>query len=360
MKGTVITNSGIQLLVKLAASGRALEFSRAAVGTGQIPTGYDPQNMINLNAYKMDGTIASCSAAGDTASIVFQLSSEGVTTGFTVTEAGIYAIDPDRGEILYSYLDMTQDPQYVYADGSTITKFIEMTLNVVIGSAANVTTYINPNSLIKREEFETGLYKKVDILGGDISDTVITAASVVADEFPDVDSEEKPKTFMAKTKKFFADFKEFKNAIITVSRLANNGQVTEAGFALDARYGKTLYDLYSELYSDLIVENISSKIFAITVTEIIQLTARRFQSMCFASFTIKVSADTLSGLSFFSLDSSITPSVPAEGIAISADNEPALAHSISVSNTGVIRFTAVRANNIYNGSQIKGQIVWFI
>jgi len=258
MKGTVITNSGIQLLVKLAASGRALEFSRAAVGTGQIPTGYDPQNMINLNAYKMDGTIASCSAAGDTASIVFQLSSEGVTTGFTVTEAGIYAIDPDRGEILYSYLDMTQDPQYVYADGSTITKFIEMTLNVVIGSAANVTTYINPNSLIKREEFETELYKKVDILGGDISDTVITAASVVADEFPDVDSEEKPKTFMAKTKKFFADFKEFKNAIITVSRLANNGQVTEAGFALDARYGKTLYDLYSELYSDLVVGSLGT------------------------------------------------------------------------------------------------------
>ena len=31
----------------------------------------------------------------------------------------------------------------------------------------------------------------------------------------------------------------------------NNGQTTGAGYALDARYGKTLYDLYAQLNADL-------------------------------------------------------------------------------------------------------------
>ena len=151
MQGTVITNKGLQLIAKLVASGTALSFTRAAVGIGSVPSGYDPTNMTGLNKYKMNGAIASCGSSGDTASIVFQISSIGVSTGFTITEAGLFATDPDEGEILYCYLDMSSDPQYIYAEGSAISKFVEMTLTVVIGSVQSVTAYINPGSLLTND-----------------------------------------------------------------------------------------------------------------------------------------------------------------------------------------------------------------
>lgn len=247
MRGTVIVNDGIQLLVKLAASGKELEFSRVAVGTGQVPSGYDPQSMKNLNAYKMDGIIASCSADGDTATIVSQISSAGVEVGFTVTEAGIFAIDPDKGEVLYSYLDMSGDPQYLYADGSTITKFIELTLNVVIGSAANVTAYINPNSMIKRQEFETELGKKADSSGGDISNTVIGEVDELTEEFPVPTVGESTKTFFGKMKKFVEDFRNWCTGVLTIGMIVNNAVTDNSGLPVSAAVAKALQDQVTQL-----------------------------------------------------------------------------------------------------------------
>lgn len=152
--GTVVTRKGLQLIAKLVASETALTFTRVAIGTGKVPGGYDPGSMTGLNEYKMDGSIASHSASGDEASVVMQISSIGVETGFTITEAGLFATDPDEGEILYAYLDMSADPQYMYPENNAISKFIELTLVVKIGEVQSVTAVINPGSLITEEKFE--------------------------------------------------------------------------------------------------------------------------------------------------------------------------------------------------------------
>lgn len=152
--GTVVTRKGLQLIAKLVASETALTFTRVAIGTGKVPGGYDPGRMTGLNEYKMDGSIASHSASGDEASVVMQISSIGVETGFTITEAGLFATDPDEGEILYAYLDMSADPQYMYPENNAISKFIELTLVVKIGEVQSVTAVINPGSLITEEKFE--------------------------------------------------------------------------------------------------------------------------------------------------------------------------------------------------------------
>lgn len=151
--GTVVTRKGLQLIIKLVASETALTFTRVAIGTGKVPGGYDPGSMTGLNEYKMDGSIASHSASGDEASVVMQISSIGVETGFTITEAGLFATDPDEGEILYAYLDMSADPQYMYPANNAISKFIEMTLVVKIGEVQSVTAVINPGSLVTKEKF---------------------------------------------------------------------------------------------------------------------------------------------------------------------------------------------------------------
>lgn len=150
--GTVLSKDSLQLIAKLVASGSPLVFTRAAVGTGKLPSGYDPGSMTGLNNYRMDGEISKIEASGEQADISFQISSIGVDTGFIVTEAGLFAEDPDKGEILFSYLDLSADPQYIYPENSTISKFFELTMSVIIGRVSSVTAFLSPGSLVTREQ----------------------------------------------------------------------------------------------------------------------------------------------------------------------------------------------------------------
>ena len=208
MAGTVITTKGLQLIAKLVASGTVLTFTRASVGSGSIPAGYDPKNMTDLSSYKMDGSISSCSSSADEASIIMQISSVGVETGFTIMETGLFATDPDEGEILYAYLDLSKDPQYVYAEDSAISKFVEMTLIVKVGSVETVTAYLNPKSLVTRD--------------GDISETVIETLNTVEDKYPIPAAGESVKRFFGKVLTFIKNIRPL-TADITFYVSANAG-----------------------------------------------------------------------------------------------------------------------------------------
>lgn len=157
MTGTVITARGRALIAKAITKNTAIEFTRAAVGTGNIPTGYDPANLANLNQYQMDGKITAMSSENETAYITFQVASNDVEAGFIMTEAGIFARDPDDGEILYAYLGLADDPQYIYKSGGEVNKVAEITLGVIIGQVKNVTVVISPDGLVSRKQLEEAL-----------------------------------------------------------------------------------------------------------------------------------------------------------------------------------------------------------
>ena len=93
--------------------------------------------------------------------------------------------------------------------------------------------------------------KKANTSGGDISDTTIKTVDAIATEFPLPSAGESSKTFLGKVRKFIQDFIAIKDTLLTLSKLVNNGQTTASGFALDARYGKTLADQITKLNTDL-------------------------------------------------------------------------------------------------------------
>ena len=95
------------------------------------------------------------------------------------------------------------------------------------------------------------LSKRVESAGGDISDTKIGAADTAAQEFPVPAPGDTARGFLGKMRKFCSDFNSFKTGVITLGKLVNNGLTTEEGYALDARYGKTLLDMVTRLNSDL-------------------------------------------------------------------------------------------------------------
>lgn len=100
---------------------------------------------------------------------------------------------------------------------------------------------------------------------GDISDTKIQSLDSVSSEFPVPEEGETSRQFLGKVRKFIQDFNNFKTGIITVGKLVNNGSTKAGGYALDARYGKTLFDLYNKLNSDL--NDIAKKIGKYTFIE---------------------------------------------------------------------------------------------
>lgn len=161
MTGTVITAKGRVLIAKTIAMNAAVKFTRAAVGTGSVAAGYDPAYLTNLNRYQMDGKITAMSSENETAYITFQIASRDVESGFVITEAGLFAEDPDEGEILYAYLGMSDDPQYIYKNGGEVNKVAEITLGVIIGQVEKITAVIAPDGLVSKRQLEEALDKKV-------------------------------------------------------------------------------------------------------------------------------------------------------------------------------------------------------
>ena len=249
MSGTVLTNKGLALITKLVAASTELQISRVAVGTGRVPSGVDPQTMVDLNEYKMDAQIESYGVSPDQSDVAYiaaQVSSIGVSAGFAVTEAGVFATDPDVGEILYAYLDLTEDPQYIYAETDAISKFAEITFNVLIGSVTKVTAYVSPGALTKKVDFNA-FKESVETPEFDDSGTVSGISS-----FPDFLNLVKSKMNFFQ---FFRNLKAGLQFVLHAGQIVNNCVTDNAGLPLSAAQGKALMDKYTQLYSDLNTTN---------------------------------------------------------------------------------------------------------
>lgn len=154
--GTVLTKKGIRLIAKILGSETVLKITRAAVGTGSIPEGVEAREMEDLNCFKKDGKIARVGKVDgeNQVNIAIQVNSIGVDENFVITEAGIFAEDPDEGEILYCYLDMTDDPQLVYHSRNAISKMVEITMAIIVATTDQIYVEINPGSLVSIKDFE--------------------------------------------------------------------------------------------------------------------------------------------------------------------------------------------------------------
>ena len=248
MTGTIITRKGVALIAKLLATEQQLTFTRAAVGTGSCPSGYDPASMLDLNQYRMDGAIAGFKAEGEEATVTFQISSEDVDEGFVITEAGVYAEDVDEGEILYAYLDLIGDPQYVYPKGGTIQKFAEIDFKTIVGQVKSVTATISPSSLVTREAYDAGMAIKVTAEGGDIADTKVSAYTAVTEEYPEPAAGDTMRTIIGKAVKFIQDAKA---GFCKKADLVDNCTSTATDKAPTANQVKILWDKIVDVLSAL-------------------------------------------------------------------------------------------------------------
>lgn len=156
--GITLTNKGRNLQAK-AQTGVELQFTRFVIGDGQL----SGQNIIDLNALinpKQSLGIAKLKTMpGGKAVVGTVISNKDLTTGFYFREIGVFAQDPDEGEILYCYGNCGPTAEYIPAGNGP--DIIEKTLDIItlIGNATNVSATID-ESLVW--ETPAGAQAKVD------------------------------------------------------------------------------------------------------------------------------------------------------------------------------------------------------
>ncbi|MDY7990696.1 phage tail protein [Paenibacillus polymyxa] len=136
--GLVLTIKGRNLQAKVQA-GQQLKFSRMGLGDG-IVTSQSIPNMTELITERKSITANRVyTPSPGRAAVSAILSNQDVTTGFFFRELGVFALDPDEGEIMYAYGNSgSGSAEYIPPTGGAdlIEKLINV--NLLVGNATNI------------------------------------------------------------------------------------------------------------------------------------------------------------------------------------------------------------------------------
>ncbi|WP_405104543.1 phage tail protein [Paenibacillus sp. FSL K6-1217] len=164
--GMTLTNKGLVLQGKAQAGGK-LNYTRIAVGDGSL-TGQAVPAMNGLISQKINLPITRITTQPPNKAIIGSvLRNADVSTGFYWREVGVFAQDPDAGEILYAYANAGVTADYIPPGGGS--DIIEKTFDcvVVVGTAANITAVIDDSLVFaKKSELDTVEAAKVDKVSG--------------------------------------------------------------------------------------------------------------------------------------------------------------------------------------------------
>ena len=135
--GLIFTNKGRNLQAK-AQAGAQLNFTRIAVGDGDL----GGSSIAEFNDLKHQVKSISITKlkvlTGGKAVVGGSFSNQDIVDGFYWKELGVFAEDPDLGEVLYCYGNSGAKAEYIPAGGGP--DVVEKSVDVVtiIGNAANV------------------------------------------------------------------------------------------------------------------------------------------------------------------------------------------------------------------------------
>ena len=160
----ILTSKGQQLQAKVQ-SGIQLNFTKMALGNGNV--GDTPiSTLTDLVSKKVEITITSGKLKNNTYTVGALFSNSSLQTGFWWKEFGVYAQDPDEGEILYCYSTAGDAGDYIpVASSQRIEKYIYTSIGV--GNATNVTISVSQSdTYVTVTDFNTEMATKAD-LGAD-------------------------------------------------------------------------------------------------------------------------------------------------------------------------------------------------
>ncbi len=148
-----ITNAGLALLAK-AQTGTAVQFTRLAIGDGE-PGATDPATLTALVNRLQWVTISSITRDGTNVTAAGTFNNQGATESFYFREIGLFAQDPQEGEILYAYGNAGETADEIPAEGSQV---IERTVSIttVLSTEIALTVELVSGAYLLASEYTAG------------------------------------------------------------------------------------------------------------------------------------------------------------------------------------------------------------
>lgn len=154
--GFAVTDKGRTLIAKLVA-GKQLSLSRVMVGSGSCPDDREPKTLTDLVEPVAAATTTTPTYDGASVKMIIEYRSDlngGLDHGFWLREFGVYAYDPDDGEVLIYYGCLGDYPQWVSAASNTGVDVRRFPVCIVIGDDSGVTVDYDCEAWMTAEDVE--------------------------------------------------------------------------------------------------------------------------------------------------------------------------------------------------------------
>ncbi len=143
---TIITAKGHALMAKVA-SGASIQFTRIRTSDYQYPVGTNFEGLTSLSSVKQTTLVSGVSRINDVAvKVSGAFTNAELSTGYYLRAIGLYANDPDEGEILYSITTANQ-ADWIPPNNGISASSILIDLITIVSNAANVTIDVDPNAV---------------------------------------------------------------------------------------------------------------------------------------------------------------------------------------------------------------------
>lgn len=141
-----LTKKGALLISKKLASGEPIKFTKIVLGDGYMPEGQTPAGMTAVVSPVVEVPISKAALTEDGYAVIGGRYSNETQEdpGFEWRELGLYATDPDDGEILYSYGNSGEPAEFIPPSSSTT--LVEKLIDIVtyVGNDAKVDAVFGP------------------------------------------------------------------------------------------------------------------------------------------------------------------------------------------------------------------------
>ena len=146
-----MTDVGADLQAKVNAGKTKLTFTKIKVGSGVNAT--NPLVLTDVISSKWETTNFVVKQEGKIVSVDTFITNTGIHEAFRMSEIGLFAQDPDKGEVLYAYLT-DPEPDRMPAEGGSVVVSQELTIGMVFSNTGNVSLTVNMGALVTHEQLE--------------------------------------------------------------------------------------------------------------------------------------------------------------------------------------------------------------
>ena len=162
-KSAVITKKGQALMAKVVSGATKLTFTKIAVSEANL--GSDLASLTGIGTIKQSQPVASVVRQNETyVKVGASFSNDKLTTGYYVRNIGLYATDPQEGEILYSVSvadESSKTADWMPPFNGIGSSSLIVDLVTAVSNASNVTVSVDPSAMATVAQINT-LKSEVD------------------------------------------------------------------------------------------------------------------------------------------------------------------------------------------------------